>query len=81
MFCVIDRQFMMEGNGREVLQLVTFHGYQTDNSQILYHVLQKKMQILESRCSGSINANFGATITASQSLLKKKQLCRSRVLF
>ena len=33
---------MMEGNGREVLQLVTFHGYQTDNSQILYHVLQKK---------------------------------------
>ena len=29
------------------------------------------MQILESRCSGSINANFGATITASQSLLKK----------
>ena len=33
---------------------------------------KKKMQILESRCSGSINANFGATITASQSLLKKK---------
>ena len=59
---------MMEGNGREVLQLVTFHGYQTDNSQILYHVLQKKMQILESRCSGSIkrhsllDGTYGPTV-------------------